>query len=244
MNYVHTLTHAQLIYVWEVELGWQTETNSLWLYFRKEERRRVSLCCFVSVLPLHFSQHHFPSVCVCHSICNSSGVPVSWFEKSRLYVLKSVWLFSSFLYDIRALSYTQHKAAHDASFIASFRPRQLSFSRPAPTLCKYLCPPVHPWACCSWNEVCEPQCRKRLCHWPTKMWSKVNEAVHLFRHCDVRRRGHDHCKLYLLYLRRLWWIPAAPVDGLHARFHFCWKSEICYFYCTVCFSNLSNPPFK
>lgn len=106
-------------------------------------RRGVSLCCLVSVLPLHFSQHHFPSVYVCHSIWNSSGLPVSWFDKNRLYVFKAVWLFSRFLYDSGTLSYTQHKAAHStASCIASVRPRELPFSRQAPTFSKCLFPPV------------------------------------------------------------------------------------------------------
>lgn len=50
MNYVHTHTHTNphtLIYDWEVELGWQTETNSLWLYFGgKLESVSVALSLF------------------------------------------------------------------------------------------------------------------------------------------------------------------------------------------------------
>ena len=46
-THTHTHTHTQLIYCWEVELGWQTETNSLWLYFgRKRESVSVALSLF------------------------------------------------------------------------------------------------------------------------------------------------------------------------------------------------------
>lgn len=56
MLVIHTHTHKHihmLIYCKVVELGWQTETNSLWLYFGRKQK--VCLCCFVSVSPLHTS---------------------------------------------------------------------------------------------------------------------------------------------------------------------------------------------
>lgn len=75
MNYVHTLTHAQLICVWEVELGWQTETDSLWLYFWREEKKNLPLLfclCFDS--PLLSAPFPF---CLCLPLSLITELPVS-----------------------------------------------------------------------------------------------------------------------------------------------------------------------
>lgn len=79
------------------------------------------------------ARNSFSFKCVCMNTHHTLSTPVYDFFPVLAHRLR-----------LGAQSYAQCKAAH--SVIASFRPVQLSFSRPAPTLCKwkmYLCPPVH-----------------------------------------------------------------------------------------------------
>lgn len=58
--------------------------------------------------------------------------------------------------------------------------------------------------------------RKRLCHWRTETWSKVNGVVFsCFKGPALI--------IQMLHLREFWWIPATPLDGLLTPFHFVYE---------------------